>query len=938
MKLKRLFVFALPLLTMGITSCGGGGSSSEPETSSSEEIPSEEVPSAKSYSGDLPRFDPSKYKDHAIFHYHRYDGDYDNWALWLWDHGNGGEGSQYAPVAYDDYGAVFAEPLSTWSPGNWSKLDIGFIVKAKDSWVKDPENSGDRFLVLSDYPMDDNGNYSIWLWTEMDTTYDHEIAVPYYLRQVSFDDLNTLYVLSGMGYVKNIKLFRDGNKIQEWTFTGSQIRRSFTLKLDETASLEHTYRVEATYLNDTILSSPVDVSTLYETKEFHDLYDYEGELGAIYTKTKTTFRVWSPISTSVKVRLYDNGTPKSLDGVRGDDTFVEFDMVKGEKGTWSYEYEGDADGKYYTYVVNNYKFKNKEIVDPYAKAAGVNGVRGMVLDFAKTDPEGWDEFDVALPYEQSSLTVYETHVVDVTSHKTWGGNPELAKTYLGMAQEGTVYDAGELGVVSTGFDHIKELGVNAVQLQPMFDHANDEREGRVKFNWGYNPLNYNVLEGSYSTNAYDGRVRVNEFKQLVQAYHKEGINVIMDVVYNHVNSVDAQNFDVLAPGYFFRYTGSGALSNGSGCGNETASNRFMFRKFMIDSTEFLAKEYKLGGFRFDLMALHDLETMEKLSANLHKINPTFAVYGEPWTGGGTTLPEKQQASQANGNLFNGYAQFNDGMRDALVKSGMKGVTETGAAYSQLPSLVVADMQAMEAGLKGFTKSAGLVQDSSKTVNYVTCHDNYTIDDRILAYEANNENAKKTDEATRAKMNLFAQAFTFLSQGTSFFLAGEEMLRSKYEQTPENLTDKERFEYAHNSYTATEVINGYDANALDYSRKAKYPELFGAYERLIGYKELLEGLHQHIYTTADGDTSDKIVTGHNDDKTYLYEEFKSGDYTYKAIFSSFAGKDGAANIADLSGYSIVFDSEVLDVDEMTPRQGSATETLAKGQVLLARKAA
>ncbi len=930
MKLKHLFVFALPLLTLGITSCVVGGSS--------EEESAEEVSSAKPYSGDLPRYDASKYKDCFVVHYHRYDGDYDNWALWLWDHGNNGEGAEYAPVAYDDYGSVFAYPLSTWSPGNWSKLDIGIIVKTKGSWnAKDPD--GDRFVTMSNLTLDANGNYSVWTWTEVTAIYDHEVTVPYYLRQVSFDDFNTLYVLSGIGNIRKITLYRDGKVDQEWSYSASEAKKSNTVTLEKAATLENVFTVEATYGNGAVLSAPVDVSPLYETDEFKDKYNYEGDLGAIYSEAKTTFRVWSPVSTSIKLRIYENGTPTSLDATRGDDTYQEYDMVRGEKGTWSYDYEGDANGKYYTYFVNNYKFAGREIVDPYAKAAGVNGVRGMVLDFADTDPEGWDEMEMAHQFDPKELTVYETHVVDLTSHETWGGTAAKAKTYLGMVEEGTTYtpDGGE--AVATGFDHIKELGVNAVQLQPMFDHANDERDGKRSFNWGYNPLNYNVLEGSYSSDPYDGAVRVREFKTAVKAFYDADINVVMDVVYNHVNSVDGQNFDVLAPGYFFRYTGAGALSNGSGCGNETASNRSMFRKFMVDSTEFLAKEYKLGGFRFDLMALHDLDSMKAVAANLHEYNPDLAVYGEPWTGGSTTLAENKRASQSNGIYFEGYGQFNDGMRDALVKSGMKGVTETGAAYSQLTALGASDLDSIEAGLKGFTKSAGLVQDSEKTVNYVTCHDNYTIDDRILAYEANNVNAKKTDEATRAKMNLFAQSFALLSQGTSFFLSGEEMLRSKYEQTPAELTDAERFSYAHNSYTATKVgdveIDGYAANALDYARKVEFANLFEGYRRLVELKQNLSGLHQSIHDANGSDNSDLIETGHDEGKTMVYEKFDSDGFQYYAVFNSFVGGDVARSV-DLSGYDIVFDSTDLAVNQEASRAGSATEALEKGQIILARK--
>ncbi len=254
----------------------------------------------------------------------------------------------------------------------------------------------------------------------------------------------------------------------------------------------------------------------------------------------------------------------------------------------------DLEGKYYTYVVTNPLFNKKEIVDPYAKLTGVNGLREMVVDFSKTNPIGWNNSKMN-EYSRTELTVYETHVADVTSSETWNGSKENSKKYAGMYESGTTYTENNV-TVKTGFDHIKDLGVNAVQLLPIFDQANDELATDDKaFNWGYNPLNYNSLEGIYSLNPHDGYAKIREFKELVKAHNDAGINIIMDVVYNHVNGAANSNFDVLMPEYYFRYDGNGKYSNGSGCGNETASEHSMMRKFIIDSTEFWATEYHLGG-------------------------------------------------------------------------------------------------------------------------------------------------------------------------------------------------------------------------------------------------------------------------------------------------------------------------------------------------------
>jgi pullulanase len=288
----------------------------------------------------------------------------------------------------------------------------------------------------------------------------------------------------------------------------------------------------------------------------------------------------------MKLRIYVSGTPAYL----GDsDSYTEYTMTDGSKaskGLWSYTINGDLRGKYYTYVVTNYLYKNAEVVDPYAKSTGVNGLRGTVVDFDSVNPDGWDDIST-LDINPQNLVVYVAHIADLTSSSTWGGPSAYQKTFKGFAYEGTTYTKNGM-TVTTGFDHIKELGVNAVQLLPIFDSANDEIN--PSFNWGYNPLNYNSLDGSYSTNPYDGYEKIREFKELVYKYNKAEITVIMDVVFNHVSDAAGSNFIHFVPGYYYRYTADGYLYNGSGCGNETASDRLMYRKFMVDSTEFWATE------------------------------------------------------------------------------------------------------------------------------------------------------------------------------------------------------------------------------------------------------------------------------------------------------------------------------------------------------------
>ena len=908
---KHLLLFLAPAFL--VASCGNQNPAPTPEASSgdSAETSASMPDSAASSEGGLPSFDPDKVSDSLIVHYHRTEGTYEDWALWIWDHGNGGEGSEYLPNALDDYGSVFAYPLSTWSPGNWSRLDLGVIVKSKGSWsAKDPD--GDRYLVMSDLNMDENGNYSVWLWTGVTAIYKNEPAAPYYVDAVYFDGFETLKVVSGNGKFTQVDLYIDG-VLGETFGPFDPGKDSLTTPLSEPASLTHAYSVKVTYTPDCILEYNIDVSTLYESDDFQKQFNYDGDdLGCTINADETaTFKVWSPYSDGIDLKVYRSGAPTALDPENGEDEPVAtLAMTKGEKGVWSVDAPADLTGLYYTYDVHNYKYASKEIVDPYARSAGVNGVRGMIIDPSKANPLGWDDFDLACPYDPASLTVYETHVEDVTSHETWHGNEANRGKFLGMTEDNTFLEVGD-DTVTTGLAHIKELGVNAVQLQPMFDHANDERPDHYAFNWGYNPLNYNVIEGAYSTDPYDGIVRIREFKTLVKTLHDNGINVIMDVVYNHVGSVEGQNFDVLVPGYYFRYN-NGALSNGSGCGNETASDHFMFRKFMIDSATYWMKEYKLGGFRFDLMALHDLETMEMLSAAVKEINPNAAVYGEPWTGGGTTLPADEQASQANGRFFNGYGQFNDQMRDALVRSGMKGRDELGYSLNKWSSLNLADAANVKNGLKGLTGNA--VIDSQKTVNYVSCHDNFTLNDRVLAYEYAMTHDQKgepldvkfdyTTRAERAQMNLLSQSYALLSQGTSFFLAGEEMLRSKYALTPEDKDEKARLDYAHNSYNTESGFDGAVVNALDYSRKAEFPDLYNNYRQMIALKKNLDCLHQHVYKQGSRDTRNLVEVKNNSSYNQIIATTKDEFREYKFVFTAGVGK---CDTVDLDGFTYEFDS-------------------------------
>jgi pullulanase len=803
---------------------------------------------------------PALGEDAVAIHYQRDDNKYDRWTLWLWDPSGNDDGLEDDFNYQDDYGVIAIYPLSHF--GGVANGQLGIIVKTKGAWDKDGTDA-DRFINLSALKKDDNSMYHVYLAGGDEHIYANaDKVITDEIISARFSDDKTV-VISCTNAVETIAIYQDGQLLVSDKGAG---RKTFPYTLAQPAALGSEYSLEVTFrASGQSMKAPIDISGLYTSDAFNEQYYYDGKLGAIYERNKTVFRVWSPVSSEIRLRIYDNGTPVSVSGEKGSDEHQEYTMTKKDRGVFEYTLEGDQQGKYYTYVVYNHAHpEGTEIVDPYAKGAGVSGLRGMVVDFSRTGPEGWEDLNQQA-FDRTKVVVWETHVADVTSSNTWQGNENNRRRYLGLVEEGTTYSE-DGKTVTTGFDHIRELGVNAVQLQPIFDQANDETS--YVFNWGYNPLNYNVLEGMYSSDPYDGYKRINEFKEVVSQFNRNGITVIMDVVYNHVNDAGTSNFNVLMPGYFFRLKADGSYSNGSGCGNEVASERPMMRKFIIDSVCFWLEEYKLGGFRFDLMGLHDLETMNLVAEAAKAINENVIIYGEPWTGGGSTLPEDQQAKQSNGNKYVGYGQFNDQMRDGLIKGGLHGKEElgwvTGTANSQ------PDLNAITNGINGFTTSASYsIDDAYKTVNYVTCHDNYTLFDRIKA-------AGIEDQDTIRKMAMLANSVVLTSKGTSFMLAGEEFLRTKKGDS--------------NSYKSPD-----DVNELNYALKIRNLDIYENYRQLIAFKQTVKalsgpggGLTVHLLNSGAG----------------MYYELDSGSQHFLVIH---ANGTGCSESVDASGYSVYLDT-------------------------------
>ncbi|WP_447410934.1 type I pullulanase [Clostridium perfringens] len=548
----------------------------------------------------------------------------------------------------------------------------------------------------------------------------------------------------------------------------------------------------------------------FNSKEFNDKYYYDGELGAIYNKEETIFRVWSPEAKSLELLLYRDGNTESL---------IERDLLhKKSNGLWEIVKKGDLNGVYYKYHIVGEDFEH-DFVDPYCKALGVNGYRAMVIDLKKTNPKGWEnEKKPSLENPLDSI-LYEMHIRDFSIDKSSGVSLENRGKFLGIVEENTKVPGTE---VKTTLDHLKELGITHVHLLPSFDFGtvDEERLDEEQYNWGYDPVNYNVPEGSYSKNPYKGEVRIKEFKEMVLKLHRVGIRVIMDVVYNHTYSGENSNLNLSYPGYYHRQDDFGNFSNGSGCGNELASERLMVRKYMVDSLKYWAKEYHIDGFRFDLMALHDIETLKEIREELNKIDPSILIYGEGWNGGDSPLPREEACFKCNIGKFDKLqiAAFSDDMRDGIkghvahLKEG--GFVNGGEDFEESIKFgIVASTyhEGVDYNKVNYSDSPW-ANEPYQTVNYCSAHDNNTLHDKLKIV------CENASEEEIIEMNKLSAAIFLTSQGIPFIHSGEEFLRTK---------TNEKGEFIENSYNSNDFVN-----KIDWTRKVKYMDLFKYYKGLI----------------------------------------------------------------------------------------------------------
>lgn len=538
--------------------------------------------------------------------------------------------------------------------------------------------------------------------------------------------------------------------------------------------------------------------------------DTFGEM--IYSKVKTLFKLNAPTTVNldgmtgattqidkkkqVEIHIYEDG--------QGGKAIKTIKMKASGENRWEATVKGDLKGKFYTFDIGK-----GETPGVFAKAVGVNGMRGAIVDMAETNPQGWENDQRPVIQSPADLVIYEMHLrdfsIDVSS---------------GLKNKGKFLALTEPKAI----EHLKNLGVNAVHILPSFDYASvDETKlDTPQYNWGYDPKNYNVPEGSYSTDPYNPVTRIKEFKQMVQALHKAGIRVILDVVYNHTFDIDHSNFQLTYPDMYYRKTADGKYSDGSGCGNETASEKPLMREFMLESVKYWIDEYHIDGFRFDLMGVHDIETMQQIRAEVNKIDPSIYIYGEGWSAGSCAYPVDKLAMKANTQQLNGIAAFSDDMRDALrgpfsddhkgaLLAGIPGEEESlkfgivgGIAHPQV------DMTKVNYDKKPWTNNP------TEQISYVSCHDDMCLVDRLKASipsltDKNIPEKERTAELIR--IDQLAQTAVFTSQGVPFILSGEEMLRDK--------------KGVHNSYNSPDSINHLDWNNLQ-----RYPQLFAYYKNLI----------------------------------------------------------------------------------------------------------
>jgi len=760
-------------------------------------------------------------------HFHREDGDYEGWNVWGWRTDAGGEGYEFEDEDGEKVVTIALDDARANS-------DYNYIVRKRvgdNDWA-DKNDQNDQKIDLSDVL---SGTVHFYI----------EGGKPNGTRVLGDDALTGAKVLtadydSESGHIivtTGLPVEGVAKDVFMLTTSGKEVplkKVNVNDTVYELITVEDLTTMEAKAKTYSLMFDGYEYSvrmpSAYSTDEFEDQYTYNGnDLGATWTSEKTTFKVWAPTADKVQVNLYASGTEGT------DDCIDTLDMVKGEKGVWSAEQDGDLNGVYYTYSVTMGQ-NTKEACDPYAVTTGVNGNRAMVINLDDTNPEGWAQdrgTTDGMSYTDS--VIYELHVRDFSIDQSSG--IQNKGKFLGLTEKGTKSTSGQ----TTGLDYLVDLGVTHLHLLPSYDYATvDETQlDKPQYNWGYDPKNYNVPEGSYSTDPYNGDVRVKEMKQMVKTLHDNNINVIMDVVYNHVYSADDFCFNQIVPQYFSRTNEDGSYSNGSGCGNDTASERAMVKKYIVDSVNYWADEYHIDGFRFDLVGLIDTETINEVVSTVHAKHPEVVFYGEGWDMSTTVTKDGYTMStQKNSAKTPGFAYFSDTIRDMLK----------GSVFDAMSTGFISGQQGREEDVaKSFMAVPGWTSNPTQIINYASCHDNYTLKDKL------NVSREDATEEERIRMNNLAAAIYMTSEGIPLIHAGEEILRTKVDENGNII---------HNSYNSSDYVNSIKWSDLD---KEEYRAVRDYYKGLIEFRKY----HAALRLTSAADVKNNINSFTVADNTVMF---------------------------------------------------------------------
>ena len=795
----------------------------------------------------------------VILHYHNDDNFCQNRRFYTWV--TGVDGTERKPRESDWTATDMSIELDFSVITEYAGLpSLSFIIKVAGTWAGQSEDTIIDYALYQDLIIENNQVLELWTIPGEGTSVEiyktkAESELPK-VKTAKFTDFKTIHCTSTIdaqgkrwvpteyrlfafdkNYLNMTEAAQAANKEYYQIKSGVPTGNEFDIKFNATAKINIQYIVETRFPGfDRWQKCIVGVENLYKEERFDRYYTYDGELGVIYSQSETIFRIWSPISANVLLNIYETGTPKVYGG--NDDKEV-YKMSYKAGGIWETKIIGDMAGSYYTYTLTH-SAGTVETVDPYVKACGINGVRGYVYDKDATsaNPDGWSQvpsvwngktgYDIKTPQD---LSIYEVHIRDLTMDESWKSNHDIQRgTYNAFVEKGTRLQG--YPDITTGFDHINELGVKAVQLLPVFDQDNDERPDKMKFNWGYNPLNYNCVEGGYSSDPYDPLVRIKEYKNLIKEFanNDQHTRVIMDVVYNHVSSASASSFNKMMPKYYFRYTENWEYYDGSGCNNEVKSDAKMMSKFIVDSLVWWAEEYKIKGFRFDLMGLIDVWTLEDAKEALYEVDPDIVIYGEGWTSGGYHGKAIVGVNDSDYTFmvddFGGHDDqghyYNDSRYYYLVKGGAdngqtyrhlynsdqshgqvggfnddgrdetKGRNDDGYNNNPYPQFGYISMGSEYVGTKSSTVVNMLKGNNTRapganpeqTINYMSCHDNYTLWDQ-LRYTLGSGHDSTTHVAATAptvketiEASLACHAAVMLSNGVAFMQGGEELYRTK----------------------------------------------------------------------------------------------------------------------------------------------------------------